>query len=151
MATLQALKKDQWLDLGRWKGSKAKTWHTVQAIARADGIPLLMHNAESYNHHSGKKADAFGILDIIAIEPDRIRGIQACGQDWQPHLDKFRDNRRTVARWLSPALPTTLELWGWRKVKRRGQMVWRPKVQMVTLAFLDGDEPATMVEVFDAD
>jgi hypothetical protein len=145
--TLTLLKKEQWLDLGV-KGSKAKTWRTVKAIARAQGTPLLLHNAESTNSHTGYKSDAFGILDIIAIEPDRIRGIQACMTDWQPHIEKLREHRETCARWLSPHLPTTLELWGWRKVKRGGRSTWRPRVQLITLGFLDGIEEPRMLEVF---
>lgn len=149
--SLSTLKKEQWLDVGRWKGSKAKTWHTIQAIARATSTPLLLHNAESFNHHSGKKADAFGILDIIVVEPTKIRGVQACGgSDWQEHIRKLQEHRETCARWLACGV-TTIELWGWRKVKRRGQMTWRPRVQLVTLGFLDGTEPPSMWEVFTDD
>lgn len=146
--TLSQLRQDQWLKLGDYKGSKAKTWHTIKAIARANKTPILMHNAESFNHHSGCKSDAFGILDLIVVEPARIRGIQACSADWQPHIRKLQEHQETVKRWLSPALPTTLELWGWRKVKRKGQMTWRPRVQIITLAFLDGNEEPTWWEPF---
>jgi len=149
--SLSLLKKEQWLDLGKFKGSKAKTWHFITCYARAQGIRTIKHNAESFNHHSRKSADAFGIFDIIAVEKGgKIRGIQACMTDWQPHIRKLQEHRETCDIWLSPG-NTTIELWGWRKVKRKGQLVWRPRVQLITMAFLDGAEPPSWWEVFTDD
>ena len=149
--SLSTLKKEQWLKLSDCKGSKSKTWYTIAAMARATGTRMIKHNAESFNHHSGKSSDAFGIFDIIAVEKNgKIRGIQACMRDWQDHIRKLQNHRETCEIWLSSGV-TTIELWGWRKVKRKGQMVWRPRVQLVTLAFLDGKEPPTWWEVFSDD
>ena len=149
--------------------TKIRTMRTVKAIARKEGKRLIVSNVESFNHHSGCKKDMFGIIDAVAIEchycPElvlsddlgayyqsfqgtRIRGLQACGRDWGQHVKKLQESIETVAMWLS-AGNTTFELWGWRKVKRRGQQVYRPRVQLITVPFLLGKEPAVVNEVFE--
>lgn len=151
------------------KDTKIRTMRTVKAIARKEGKRLIVSNVESFNHHSGCKKDMFGVIDAVAIEcnysPElvlgddiaayyqsfqgtKIRALQACGNDWGQHIRKLRGNIETVALWLS-AGSTTFELWGWRKVKRRGQRVYRPRVQLITVPFLLGNEPAVVNEVFE--
>lgn len=98
---------------------------------------------EHFNSHVGPygvRQDLFGIIDILALDyAVGVRGIQVCGTDWQSHIKKFREERlQECENWLKTP-GTTLELWGWRKVKvKRGgkQMVWKPRVQAITLDFL---------------
>ncbi len=147
--------------------TRIKTMRTVKAIARHQGKRLIVADVESFNHHSGCKKDMFGIFDAIAIECDynpgeifgnlssyfegfkntKIRALQACATDWNPHINKLKENSETCALWLS-AGNTTLELWGWRKVKRNGRSVYRPKVQLITVGFLLGNEDGKVIEVF---
>lgn len=135
------------------KGTKIKTIRTVKAIARHQSTKIMVANVESFNHHSGHKKDLFGIFDALAVERRAdgtvlIRGLQACGSnDWQEHIRKLQENILTCELWLA-AGNTTIELWGWRKVKRKGHRVFRPKMQLITLAFLKGKETGKAVEVF---
>ena len=148
--------------------TKIKTMRTIKSIARYQGKRLIVADTESFNHHSGCKKDMFGIFDALAIEAEhapslvvdagmetyfssfrnaKFRGIQACATDWQPHIEKLKENIETCALWLAPG-NSTIELWGWRKVKRGGRRVYRPKVQLITLNFLMGTEKAEIVELF---
>lgn len=84
----------------------------------------------------GIRQDLFGIIDIIALDPEHgVVGIQSCGQDFAGHLRKILiDHAQDTLEWLSTP-GTRLELWGWRKVKlKRGgkAMRWRPRIQVIT-------------------
>ena len=175
LPTLRELRKHRTAPLqpfSKMGNTKIKTIQTVKSIARYQGKRVVVGDTESFNHHSGHKKDMFGIFDALAIESKHtpslvldagmdaylasftqscFRGIQACGNDWQEHIRKLRDGRNieTCALWLS-AGTTTIELWGWRKVKRSGfsMKVYRPRVQVITLAFLLGHEPAKIIEIF---
>jgi len=143
--------------------TKSKTRRLLQCLARYDhqGIDLgplfRCGDVESYSNHGGvkRKNDLYSIFDLQVIEPGVIRGIQACAGDWQPHIEKLREHLETCELWLSSGA-TTIELWGWRKVKRfrKGQTkgkkmsTYRPRLQYITMDFLKGLEPAEIIEVF---
>lgn len=86
----------------------------------------------------GITKDLFGIIDIIALDPERgVVGVQSCGQDFSAHERKlFEERAEECIEWLrTPG--TALELWGWRKVKlKRGgkAMRWQPRIRVYTLA-----------------
>lgn len=101
---------------------------------------------------TGKREDLFGILDIIALDPQRgVIGIQSTSGNQIPdHRRKILDERTQETRdWLSTP-GTVLELWGWRKVKRRlkdgswgkGEY-WEPRILVITLEDLDPYEPTS--------
>jgi len=86
----------------------------------------------------GVRQDLFGIIDIIALDPERgVVGIQSCGESFAAHERKILDERtQSSIDWLSTP-GTRFELWGWRKVKlKRGgtAMRWMPRVREFTLA-----------------
>ena len=88
---------------------------------------------ERYISFSGKKIDLFNIIDIIAIYPDGICGIQACGTDRAEHDRKILASVE-AKEWLVAG--GILELWSWRKlkVKRGGKAVrWTPNIKCYTL------------------
>lgn len=164
---LSNLKKYHLGSLGAIKGTKAKTIRTIRAIARHDKKRCIVADCESFNHHSGHKKDLFGVFDALAIELDyepslvldsmetylksltngRLRYIQACATDWQPHIQKLKENIETCAICL--AVPgSSIELWGWRKVKRGGKRAYRPKVQIITLNFLLEKSKPDVFELF---
>ena len=91
----------------------------------------------------GIRQDMFGIIDIIALDPERgVVGVQSCGQSYAAHMRTLTIERYQESYdWLSTP-GTVLELWGWRKVKvKRGgkAMVWRPRIKIITLEDLDPD------------
>ena len=76
---------------------------------------------------TGVRIDLFGIIDIIALFPDRrnVCGIQSCGTSFSDHKKKILDNAYAPI-WLRYA---DLELWGWRKLKK----VWTPRIYKFSL------------------
>jgi hypothetical protein len=101
---------------------------------------------ERYNAFVGPhgiRQDLFGIIDIIALDPERgVVGIQSCGSDFAAHERKILEERAQESiDWLSTP-GAKLELWGWRRVKlKRGgkAMRWAPRLREFTLADFDGD------------
>lgn len=95
---------------------------------------------ERFNHHVGShgiRQDLFGIIDIIALDPERgVIGIQTTGNDFSGHLKKITDEMaQSTVDWLQTP-GAFLELWAWRKVKlKRGgkAMVWRPRIKEITI------------------
>ncbi len=86
----------------------------------------------------GVRQDLFGILDIIALDPERgVVGVQSTGMDFGGHDKKLTEEKvQECIDWLSTP-GTALELWGWRKlVKKRGgkAKVWTPRIKIYTLA-----------------
>ena len=76
----------------------------------------------------GKRVDLFSIIDIIAIKPNEILGIQSCGQAFSEHKNKLL-NEEGTKKWLEAGG----ELWiiGWRKLKlkRGGKAIrWKPRI-----------------------
>ena len=88
---------------------------------------------------SGTRRDAFGFIDIIAIDTDAIIAIQACGADRKSHYDKIIESDYSLP-WLKAG--GRIELWSWtkRKVKRGGKQVrWFPKIENIKQTdFLEG-------------
>ena len=100
---------------------------------------------EKWNPHVGAhgiRQDLFGIIDVIALDPERgVIGVQCCGSDFSGHFRKMAEEKyQESVDWLSTP-GAHLELWGWRKVKvKRGgkAMVWRPRIHQFCIdEFLD--------------
>ncbi len=76
---------------------------------------------------TGVRKDLFGIIDIIALYPDRTRicGVQSCGAAYSEHKKKILSSFYSPL-WLYYG---DLELWGWRKLKSG----WKPRVYKFSL------------------
>ena len=104
-----------------------RTLKVMKELGRISGM------VEHFNPHVGEfgiRQDLFGFIDIICIDPQQgIVAIQSCGQDYGGHVKKLTIERKEIVKlWLKHA---PLELWGWRKVKKkRGgkQMIYKPRV-----------------------
>lgn len=96
---------------------------------RADVVERWIRNPK--HPAGGVRRDLFGIVDIIALDPNRgVVGIQSTGLDYSGHyVELVTDKRAAVRDWLS--VPgAAFELWGWkrRKVKRGGSAFrWEPR------------------------
>jgi hypothetical protein len=95
---------------------------------------------EKFNTHiglHGARQDLFGIIDVIALDPERgVIGVQCCaGSSFAAHEQKILvEHAQETLDWLSTP-GTALELWGWRKVKlKRGGKAerWQPRVREIT-------------------
>jgi len=103
----------------------------------------LQHVWRAPGQGRGVRQDMFGIIDIIALTPTGVLGIQSTGRDFAGHHRMLTcEKQEACINWLiTPG--TALELWGWRKVKaKRGgkAMVWRERVRKYKLGdFIDDD------------
>tara|TARA_Y100000004_G_C8953930_1_gene429882 strand:- start:2761 stop:3153 length:393 start_codon:yes stop_codon:yes gene_type:complete len=105
------------------------TQRTLKANRDSGRICGIVEKFQQYGGKFGIRQDLFGFIDIIAIdEIDGIIAIQSTGQDWTGHVNKIFEKEEIVTKWLQHA---PLELWSWRKVKKkRGgkAMVWKPRI-----------------------
>ena len=93
---------------------------------------------ERFNAHVGPhgiRQDLFYFIDIVAmdVETRTLVGIQSCGQSFAEHERKILLTAEARV-WLH--CMGKIELWGWRKLKKkRGgkAMVWTPRVREFTL------------------
>jgi len=77
----------------------------------------------------GYRKDLFDFIDIIALAPNGIVAIQACGQDFAAHKRKLLNNEY-LPEWIKSG--GSVQIWGWRKVLRqRGgkQKIWAARVE----------------------
>ncbi len=92
--------------------------------------------SQSYNAHSKRRKDLFGIVDVVGLKKYPLTGktkalfIQVCGADWSPHVKKM------LASPFAPLLVEAGELWliGWTNSKKKG---WQSR----TREFERGDYP----------
>lgn len=91
---------------------------------------------EYWNPHVKRRIDMFNIIDIVALDPKGVVGVQSCGQSFAAHYRKLTEEKaEETTNWLETP-GTSLELWGWRKVKvKRGgkAVVWKPRILEITL------------------
>lgn len=91
----------------------------------------------------GFRRDYLHIIDILALTPDGVMGVQSCGSDFAAHWRTLTEEQaENTRKWLSTP-GTSLELWGWRKIKavlksgKKGKaMRWQPRIKVITLADL---------------
>src|SRR5574343_1115669 len=108
--------------------SLSPTQRTLREL-RARGLECAM--VERWLAGPKLRQDLFGIIDMIALGPDGVIGVQSCGDSFAAHYQKITVERyQETHNWLSTP-GCTLELWSWRKVKvRRGGRaeIWQPRI-----------------------
>jgi hypothetical protein len=116
------------------------TQRTLKLLKEKGGIVDICERWIRNPKHpaGGFRKDLFGFLDIIHLDPNRVMGIvgvQSCGQDFKPHLDKITiDCKENAVKWLEAG--GKIHVYGWRKVKlKRGgkAMRWKPRFAMIFL------------------
>jgi hypothetical protein len=118
------------------------TQRTIRELKNQGRKCGIVERFNSFVGPHGIRQDLFGIIDIIALDPERgVIGVQACGQDFSGHYKKITiDRAQETIDWLmTPG--AVLELWGWRKVKlKRGgkAMRWKPRVREIFLQDVTG-------------
>jgi hypothetical protein len=101
----------------------------------------ITYKSKDPNTPKGTRRDAFGFIDIMAIDTDCIVAIQACTQTGKQHKESILDNEYAHA-WLKTG--ARIELWVWRKIKVvRGMKRerWEPKIENITLKEFENKLP----------
>ena len=120
------------------------TQRTLRAL-RQEGY--ICGIAERFNAHAGPygiRQDLFGFIDIVAIKPIGICGIQSCGSSFAEHDRKILDNEY-APEWLKAG--GAIELWGWRKIKKvKGgvAMVWKPRLKVYSMDDFNASKPSDL-------
>ena len=115
----------------------SNTQRTLHALRQQGRVCAIVEKWNQYAGPHGIRQDLFGIIDILALDPERgVVGVQACGTDFSSHVTKLTQERtQECIDWLSTP-GTRLELWGWRKLKlKKGgkAMRWTPRVREFTM------------------
>lgn len=113
------------------------TQRTLRALRDRGLVAAIVEKWNQYAGPYGLRQDLFGIIDVLALGPDGVVGVQACaGSDFNTHLRKITEEQaeNTIAWLTTPGC--SLELWAWRKVKlKRGGKAerWQPRVKRIML------------------
>lgn len=113
------------------------TQRTIRELKNQGYKCAIVERFNPYAGPHGIRQDMFGIIDIIALDPERgVIGVQCTGSDFAGHYRKLTEEKAQESLdWLETP-GTVLELWAWRKVKvKRGgkAMVWRPRVREIKI------------------
>jgi len=124
--------------------SASPTQRTIRALRDKGMKCAIVEKRIAHAGPHGITQDLFGIIDVIALDPERgVVGIQSTGQAFSEHDRKLREEgAQACIDWLGTP-GTALELWGWRKVKlKRGgkAMRWKPRLKVYSLEDFDRTE-----------
>lgn len=117
--------------------STSPTQRTIRELKNNGRVCAVVEKWNPYVGTHGIRQDLFGIIDVLALDPERgVVGVQCCGSSFAAHYRKITEERyQETLDWLQTP-GTVLEIWAWRKLKKkRGgkAMVWRPKIVEITL------------------
>ena len=136
--------------MGKTKGLSA-TQRTLRALRDQGRVCAIVEKFNAYAGPFGRREDLFGIIDVLALDPERgVVGVQCCGSDFKAHKDKILiEKAQETHDWLSTKVKcpscghshvsTALEIWSWRKLKlKRGGKAerWMPRVEEITAEHL---------------
>jgi len=112
----------------------------LRALRDQGQVCAIVERFNQYAGPFGRREDLFGIIDVLALDPERgVVGIQCCGSDFKAHKDKILiEKAQETHDWLSTP-GTALEIWGWRLIRlHRGAKAlrWKPRVANI---FLDNE------------
>ena len=86
---------------------------------------------ERWNQYAKKKFDLFGVIDIVAITPNGILGIQTTSGDHHAERATKIHEEPRAGRWLNAG--GKLEVWSWTKKGERGaRKLWTLREETIT-------------------
>lgn len=112
------------------KSSLSPTQRTIRALRNEGTICGIV---ERFNHHVGPhgiRQDLFGCIDVLALSPTGIIGVQCCaGSGHAAHRTKILSNE-IAPEWLKSG--GRIQLWSWSKKKlKHGGLAerWMPRTE----------------------
>lgn len=110
------------------RNNKTRSYQRCSAWYRERGYAVV----KTEHKFRGRSHDYLGVIDFHALNIGDLIGVQACGADWKPHVDKMLGSHRdNVVLWLNTG--NRLQLMGWRKLKRSGRAMWTPRLSEFVL------------------
>lgn len=122
------------------------TQRTLRELRQQGRVCAIVEKWNAYAGPFGMRSDLFGIIDVIALDPERgVVGVQSCGQSFSEHFRKLTiEKAQETTDWLKTP-GTVLEIWAWRKIKlKRGGKAerWSPRVRIITLSDIGANDGA---------
>lgn len=110
----------------------AKTSPTQRTLAECRARGYVVQVVEHWNQYAHIRQDLFGVIDLVALTPSGILGIQACaGASHAIRRDKILAEPRAKA-WLKAG--GRLAIWSWSKRGPRGKRkVWALREEALLL------------------
>ena len=104
---------------------------TQRSLAECRKRGWVAQVVEKWNPHAKVRQDLFGCIDIVAITPQGILGIQACaGASHAARAAKMRAEPRALS-WLNSG--AFLSVWSWAKKGPRGAVKhWTLREEVIT-------------------
>jgi hypothetical protein len=119
------------------KKGLSPTQRTLRALRNEGTICGIV---EKFNPHVGEhgiRQDLFGFVDVVALAPNGIIGVQCCaGSGHAAHRTKIVENE-VAPEWLKSG--GRIQIWSWskKKLKRGGKAErWMPRMEELTAADL---------------
>ena len=120
--------------------SISPTQRTLKALRDKGYKAGVVERWLRYAGKFGKRQDLFGIIDIIAISPIEVLGVQCCGSSLSEHFRKLTEEKNQESYdWLE-STHRSLEIWSWRKVLKKSggkAKIWQPRIVKITLEDLE--------------
>ena len=114
---------------------KSRVTPTARTLAECRKRGWIAQCVEQTIPHTFIKRDLFGVIDIVAVTPDGILGIQATGGSGGAHAarrDKIKAEPR-AEKWI--AAGAGLEIWSWAKQGKAGaRKLWTLRVERIEIA-----------------
>lgn len=90
---------------------------------------------EHWNPFAKIRIDLFGFIDILAIKPDEIIGIQTTSDSGRSARRKKIQDSELAKDWVKAGGKIVLTTWGKKKVKRGGKaMRWQMYEEEITFS-----------------
>jgi hypothetical protein len=106
-------------------GGKSPTSRTLEEC-RKRGWPVQV--VERWNQWARRRIDLFGCIDLVAITPNGILGIQATSGDHHSHRRVKALDEPRLRAWLDAG--GLFEIWSWMKQGAHGKKkVWTLRVE----------------------
>lgn len=101
---------------------------TQRTLAELRKRGFVAQVVEHWVPYTKRRRDLFGVIDVVALTPSGILGIQACaGSSHSARRDKMLAEPR-CEQWIASG--GLLELWSWSKQGARGKAKrWTLRVQ----------------------
>lgn len=109
---------------------------TQRSLAECKKRGWTAQVVEKWNHWAKRRVDLFGVIDIVALTPGGILGIQASASgDHATHREKILAEPRAL-EWIRSK--GTLAIWSWGKKGPRGKRkVWSLMIEVITADMFD--------------
>lgn len=106
---------------------------TQRTLAECKRLGYTAQVVERWNQYARVRVDLFGVIDIVALTPDGILGIQACaGASHAARLKKSLDEPR-LHTWIASG--GLFAVWSWAKRGARGKRkTWTLRAEAISAA-----------------